>query len=247
MILCVDIGNTRVKWALGKLNAVDWLETGVSSHEDLNALQQVARLLGESGSVWISNVAGSACAEHLCNTLHGSGAKLVFAQSTAHCAGVINGYATPALLGIDRWCALIAAWQIARAPSLVVSLGTATTVDALDAAGHFRGGMILPGLTLMRDSLAQRTARLPPVGALLLDEFSWPQSTEQAIARGAEEATLGAIVRAWRQLADQTGSLPRCFLTGGASPELGKRIPFVSSEYPLLVLDGLRHMANAAH
>lgn len=246
MMLCVDIGNTRVKWAVGGLNDDHWVETGVCAHEDLNALKSVVNRLEPGCLVWASNVAGRVIAANLMDTLDGTGAQLVFAQSAARCAGVTSAYSVPQSLGVDRWCAVIAGWQRVKAPTLVVSLGTASTIDAVDASGQFLGGMILPGLTLMRDSLAQRTAQLPKVDVDdLSGAFRWPTSTENAIAQGALESTAGAIARAWANLADQTGLRPHCLLTGGGAPYLESRFDFPVQVLPTLVLDGLRQMARA--
>lgn len=254
MILCVDIGNTRIKWARGALHSAGWLETGLCTHDVLDDLKEQASRLGEQGQIWVSNVAGAARAEALCAALSTWSGSLFFAKSAATCAGVNNLYAVPESLGVDRWCSLIAAHQLQLAerasPILVVSLGTATTIDALDATGDFLGGMILPGVVLMRDSLAQRTAQLPWVeteaSADRPSSFKWPRSTDQAIQTGVIEATVGAITRARQQLLEQLGAIPVCVLTGGAAQAIRGRLPFAALHQPQLVLDGLRCMARVA-
>lgn len=254
MILCIDIGNTRVKWALGELSDLSdsptWRQTGVCCHDEMHLLQAPAAQLNAQAPIWVANVAGPRCAKNLHDALQGAvqekRGSIVFAQGSKACAGVLNGYVQPEKLGVDRWCALIGAWQSLRAPALVVSLGTATTIDALDTTGRFLGGMILPGLTLMRDSLAQRTAQLPHVNADdLTGAFSWPTATEMAIAQGALESTAGAIARAWSYLREYTGVTPACLLTGGGAPYLESRLAFTTQIRPTLVLDGLRQMAQA--
>ena len=98
----------------------------------------------------------------------------------------------PERLGIDR---LLAAWGAVMrhgAPSIVIDLGTATTVDAVDASGGFRGGAILPGLTLSRDALARGTALLPEV-AIEPPAAAIGTDTEAAIRSGVVIGQIGAI------------------------------------------------------
>ena len=86
--------------------------------------------------------------------------------ASAAACGVTNRYARPAQLGADRWASLVAAWRRSTATDLfppacvVVNAGTAVTIDALDADGVFRGGLILPGMRLMLQALAENTAGL---------------------------------------------------------------------------------------
>lgn len=122
-------------------------------------------------AAWGCCVAAPAVAARLQSAAHDCGAALrwLAARDRFEGAGttLVNGYRDPAQLGADRWHALIAAR--ARWPDtalVVVNAGTATTVDAIDAAGRFRGGVIAPGVRLMLDSLARGTARLPDLQAL---------------------------------------------------------------------------------
>ncbi len=131
--------------------------------------------------------------------------------AAASAGGVVNGYDNPAQLGADRWAALIGARGLHAGPALVVMAGTATTVDCLDAQGVFRGGLILPGLDLMRRSLARNTAGLPEAcgGYRVL-----PTNTDDAIVSGCIAATVGAIERMAKQacrpmLAAKCGRLRR--------------------------------------
>jgi type III pantothenate kinase len=119
---------------------------------------------------------------------------------------------------------------------LIVTAGTATTIDALDASGRFLGGMILPGLGTMAQSLALSTAQLPQV------ETKWSgkhfaDNTPDAIISGCVQAQVGAIMRARAQLPDA-----HCLLSGGAAQYLFPCLPPPIELVEQLVLRGL-HVA----
>ncbi len=244
MLLLIDAGNTRVKWALADddSEAGDWLASGALSHAEL---PQLAAHWHASlpTRVLISNVAGADIGAQLETTLaHAAVPRTVLQwfRSEPACAGVINGYRDPAQLGCDRFASLIAAHH--RYPSeslLVVTAGTATTVDALDASGRFIGGMILPGLGTMARSLAVNTAQLPAVDDATLDHL-FADNTRDAIISGCIHAQVGAIAHAQSQL---PGS--RCVLSGGAAAYIAPHLPLPIERIDNLVLLGL-HVALLA-
>ena len=226
MKLCVDAGNTRIKWAVW--DGHDWRQAGhVASHEasgpDWSAVQ--------ADEVWISNVAGPEVAQRLQRAAVQRGWPVHVVRAMLRYGGLENGYADPARLGVDRWAAAVAAWQCQRGASVVVSCGTATTIDGISAQGRFLGGLILPGLSLMQSSLCSATAQLQ-MGAAQYQSF--PDNTADALFSGAVQATLGAIQR-------QLALLPqaRLLLTGGAAPLL---LPHLNDAEPVadLVLQGVR-------
>src|SRR5499427_3904546 len=104
----------------------------------------------------VANVAGPLARKRLERAFPRSPVTWVKAKRS-ECGGT-NGYASPARLGADRWAALVSARSMFRAACLVVMAGTATTIDPLRGDGTFAGGMILPGLDLMKRSLAESTA-----------------------------------------------------------------------------------------
>jgi type III pantothenate kinase len=152
---------------------------------------------------------------------------------------VRNGYDRPEQLGADRWAALIGARQLHAGACLVVGAGTATTVDLLTADGVFRGGLILPGLALMRSSLAGAAAQLAEASGRHSDS---PRNTDDAIVSGAIEATAGAIERMYRRIAGQPS--PTCLLTGGAAGELEAHLHLPLRRVDDLVLQGLLLVAD---
>ena len=231
-VLCVDCGNTRLKWGLRDRGA--WLAQGVQ------ALAHTARLTVGADRIVACNVAGEPGRLAVDALAGGRGIAVEWVRSQAVQCGVSNGYQHPEQLGADRWAALIGGRRLCAGACLVVNSGTATTVDLLAADGRFRGGLILPGLTMMRTALADNTADLPAGGGDMRD---LPVNTFDAIASGSVLATVGAIERMFRHL---TGEVqPLCLLSGGAA---GALAPHLTVPYRLvdnLVLEGLATIAES--
>ena len=235
MIVCVDSGNTRVKWAAHDGNA--WLAQGAAAQGDLAGLAALPGSLPAPAVVMAANVAGQAAAAAIAEALAPWAGRLAWARSAAAGGGVANGYANPGRLGVDRWCALIGARALSSGACLVVGAGTATTIDTLDAGGRFLGGLILPGFDLMRAALARNTAALPLADG---SYATLPTTTEDAIFSGCLEAQLGAIERAWERLAGER----ECLLFGGGAPLLGLHLVIPHRRVDNLVLEGLRILAG---
>lgn len=239
MILLVDAGNTRIKWALahGDAPVGSWAEHGAVLHADLGTLAAAWALLGARHAL-VSNVAGPALRERLAAALP-PGLQVEWFASTPERAGVRNGYRVPEQLGCDRFAAAIGARALAPGQDLVVATcGTATTVDAVRADGLFIGGMILPGLALMASSLARNTAQLPQVAPGALPPL-FGVDTQQAILSGCLSAQAGAIERA------VAGHGARaCIVSGGAAAWIA---PALKPGYRLvdnIVLAGLHAVAS---
>ena len=233
MIVCIDSGNTRVKWAAH--DGTGWLAAGAAAQADIAALAALPGTLPLPDVVAVANVAGPRATAAITAALEPWRDCFLWVASSATAGGVSNGYADPGKLGVDRWCALVGARSLTAGACLVVGAGTATTVDSLGADGHFRGGFILPGFDLMRASLARNTAGLPLAdGAYTTD----PTATEDAIFSGCLEAQLGAVERAYARLA--TEGEATCLLFGGAAPLLARHLALPHRRVDNLVLEGLR-------
>lgn len=227
-ILCVDCGNTRLKWGLRREDS--WIAEGALPIAEAAGLmdalpQRPTRLVA-------CNVAGADVQARIEAAI--GGIPLRWLRSGPALCGVTSGYDNPSQLGADRWAALIGAHALHSGACLVVNAGTATTIDALDADGHFQGGLILPGLELMRRALAGNTADLP----LARGSFrELPRNTDDAIVSGSVQATLGAIERMFAPLA----ALPDacCLLSGGAAGELEPWLAIPHRRVNNLVLEGL--------
>lgn len=238
MLLCIDCGNTRVKWGLHDGN--HWMTREALPLGELERLGPAFSRLPPPNRVLACSVAGKAADREVEAAVHALGLPLTWLVSRQSQCGVTNTYADPEQLGPDRWAALIGARQLIQDDCLVVNAGTATTIDVLDRNGVFQGGLILPGIELMRASLANNTARL----ALADGHYQLlPRNTADAIASGALQATAGAIARMFSPIATFPGA--SCLISGGAAPLLLPllNIPWRTVDH--LVLEGLFQVGTA--
>ncbi|MDO8299375.1 type III pantothenate kinase [Lacisediminimonas sp.] len=248
MLLLIDAGNTRIKWALapdGPASPGQWLQSGVVEHATLPSLAaQLAAATAAPGAsitrVMLSNVAGDAVRSAVLAMLHQCFGErqpaLEIFKSSAARAGLRNGYRQPAQLGTDRFAAAIGARALYPGQALVLATcGTATTIDAISADGVFLGGMILPGLRLMASVLAEQTAQLPQVAERIDAGRPFADNTEEAIVLGCLSAQAGAIERA---LARHPGA--RCILSGGAGRMVAPLLAVAPEFIDNLVLIGLQ-------
>ena len=240
MLLLIDAGNTRVKWALAHPDAQagTWVASGAALHAALDALGAEWQGAGVKRAI-VSNVAGLALRERLAALL---GAIEVewFASSAAR-AGLANGYREPQRLGCDRFAAAIGARALAPDQALVVATcGTATTVDAVTGDGRFAGGMILPGLALMAGALARNTAQLPQATPGAAPPPLFADNTNDAIVSGCLSAQAGAIERAVGAHGDAL-----CILSGGAAPYIAPALKVAHKLVDNIVLVGLHAVALA--
>ncbi|MGZ3158153.1 MAG: type III pantothenate kinase [Burkholderiaceae bacterium] len=253
MLLLVDAGNTRIKWALletASLNAValgHWSAFGTVHREDLNKLGEIWRD-APIARVLVSNVAGQAMHDGLEKMLlHAHGLKPVpvaWFQSLPQLGGIQNGYRNPAQLGCDRFAAAIGAHALYPQETLLVATcGTATTLDAVTADGRFVGGMILPGLGLMASSLARNTAQLPDTSHHNVTLRPFADNTDDAIISGCLTAQAGAIERAAAALAAEHGAI-KCVLSGGAAAFVSPHLTVQHQIVDNLVLTGLQVVAT---
>ena len=240
-ILAIDSGNTRIKWGLREGDA--WERVGVLTHDEGDALEPALASLARPDRIAVANVAGAGAEQRIRHACAALSAPMLWAQGQPHQCGVVNHYEQPAQLGVDRWAALIGAWRRLGRACLVVGAGTATTVDQLSSQGEFLGGVIIPGLALMKRSLAENTAQLP------FAEGAWtehPRNTADAIESGVLHAQAGAIERLFARLAASQGGSPACLLSGGAAAVIASCLDIPHGVADHLVLDGLAHMAGDA-
>ncbi|UCV22525.1 type III pantothenate kinase [Ferribacterium limneticum] len=235
MIVCLDSGNSRIKW--GVHDGKQWLAQGAVAHAEVEQLRQLVGDWPHPAKVMLANVAGAEAGGRIREQLAPWLPVFSEARSEETRCGVTNQYRNPAQLGVDRWCALIGARGLSRTAAIVVMAGTATTVDTLDADGNFLGGLILPGGELMRRALAVDTAALPFANGSHAD---YPRCTDDAIVTGCIEAQVGAVERAWQRL----GNIDKvCLLSGGNAASLAPHLGIRWRSVANLPMEGLLRLA----
>ncbi|WAW08973.1 type III pantothenate kinase [Oxalobacter vibrioformis] len=256
MLLLIDAGNSLIKWALAPADMsagtgpASWLHAGETPHHETDTLydlwQQVKPERAVS-RVLISNVAGITAKERLTDLirkLQPEPDNIAWFASAPVLAGVKNSYDDFSQLGSDRFASLVGARSLFPNENLVVvTCGTATTIDTLSSDGVFIGGMILPGLRLMANSLAGNTAQLPDIGQMTENIPAFATDTISAIRNGCMTAQAGAIEHAVTVHAKPLGNV-RCILSGGAAKLVMPYLSIPAQIVDNLVLIGL-HAADA--
>lgn len=234
-----DLGNTRLKCAplvdgrCGDFVALAHGEAGFA--EKLDAL-----LPRRGGIAHVASVARQALAIDLLEALASRFSRIDVARTRARCAGVRIAYDDPSKLGVDRFLALLAAHERGGA-ALVVGVGTALTLDLIDAGGRHHGGRIAPSPALMREALHARASVLPPDGGVRVDFAS---DTADALASGCEGAALALVADSFATARGRLGVAPTLLLHGGGAPALHAALPDAIPA-PSLVLEGLACWARS--
>ena len=245
MKLLIDLGNTRLKWALWD-GAV--LRPGAAiAHAGGEPVDFAAlwKDIESVESVWIASVATSALGETLTRSVRERyGIEPHFVRSGAQACGVRNAYAQPERLGVDRFLGLIAAHAQAQQPTVVASCGTALTLDALAADGRHLGGLIAPSPALMQSSLRGNTARLGEAGAARVVELA--DNTADAVESGSWLAAVALIERFVAHTTRGFGVAPALVLGGGGARRLVDLIALPLRIDAELVLRGLALFAERA-
>ncbi|MDO9089564.1 MAG: type III pantothenate kinase [Burkholderiaceae bacterium] len=247
--LAIDVGNTRLKWAQyesAKPGAA-MLAHGAEFLENIDRLSDEGwACLAAPDSMLGCIVAGDAVKRRVQEQMELWDVAPQWVVASAAEAGLVNGYDHPARLGSDRWIAMIGARHrmLARGPArpmVVVMVGTAVTVEAVDAEGLFKGGYIIPGHGIMLRALESGTAGLHvPTGEVR--EF--PTNTSDALTSGGTYAIAGAVERMVQHVRAHCGAEPYCVMTGGAG---WKMAPSMLGDFELvdnLIFDGLLEIAS---
>jgi len=241
MILELDVGNSRVKWRM--LDAESGTNSPVAfarDHEEL--FSTVSAALHDKAApqmVRMCSVRGGAINDAIEQWVDSQWSLPVhIARVSPMCGGVRHQYRDQTRLGVDRWLAMLAAYQLAAGACIIIDSGTAFTIDVLSGDGLHMGGYIVPGLELMRGSLEQNTRiRLsPPTGP---ESLQLGNSTESAVRNGTLAAQVSLIDRVIQE-SRQTTELSAIYFAGGDAELLAAHS--IATDFailPTLVLDGL--------
>ena len=233
MILDIDAGNTRIKWRIidggetlfcGELSTESVAE-GAPIEIDVDGVVERIRLCSVAGDTIISSLQ-----KQLQSRFN---VAVELAEVSAEAAGVTCGYKDFNQLGVDRWLALIAAYQKYAKPIIVVDAGTAVTIDIVDEDGLHLGGYIIPGLNLMHQSLWKGTEQIKVALKPVADIANPGTSTDQAVDRGC----LLMLVAMIESLVGRYQCLT--VITGGDGQLLQEQLTMDTAYFPDLVMDGL--------
>ena len=238
MILVLDIGNSRTKWAIfnpdGKIS-----QQGFFVNAELSQAQAPVAWKNCSRAV-VASVAHPQVEASVADLLKAFAISADWLKSQAQSCGLKNGYQSPDKLGIDRWSAMVAGWKnyAHQDTCLVVNAGTALTIDAIYQA-EFIGGKIAPGLVMLQQAFSHQTALVSSDHGVYQD---FPRNTADASYSGALNAMAGAVLIQFNKLAELANKTPVLVLAGGDAAllapllqDLGMSLQLVDS----LVLEGL--------
>lgn len=243
-IILLDIGNTNLKWA--------WLRDGNLSgstsvtHKGQNIDELAARewsTIKAPSQIYISSVANQSLESDLTEWVELNWClKPKFIGSSEQACGVINAYREPERLGVDRWLTMIALHAKLPGPTCVVDCGTAVTIDVIGSKGQHLGGLILPGIGLMRQSLSEHTS-------IEFDGIEWSYGllatdTESAIAVGGVRAVAALVEQIVSKVAVEIGVAVELVVTGGDAEILQQALTTESRIETDLVMQGLVEIIN---
>ncbi len=235
--LQLDAGNTCLKWRL--VSGTEILDSGRIDNKKnwQDELSAVVAITGSVTSAAISMVSGNARLARLQQILRDvASVEPVIARTQKNFAGVTVIYEKEKMLGVDRWLAMLAANKdIPEQIKVIVDCGTAMTIDVVDSGGQHLGGYIVPGLRLMKESLAIKTADLEevehPARAVKLGD-----TTMDCINHGVLAMSVAMVDEVCARYQNAV-----LYMTGGDAPQLREHLKNECRKLyvPDLVLDGL--------
>lgn len=239
MNLLLDLGNTRLKWAVGtdpatlQVHAVAWDSVNLRATLD----EVWSELPSTPARTCIASVASAEKQDMVLTRLRALGVVVEVLQTPARACGVINAYTEPQRLGVDRFLSMVAARHAGYGSCIVASCGTALTLDAVHADGRHLGGLIAPGPRLMRRSVLGATAKVLPQheGACV----NAANTTEGALDSGCWHAAAGLVERFAANMAGDLGGAPQWVLCGGDAGQLSTLLSHDVHVHTDAVLRGL--------
>lgn len=244
MILLLDLGNTRLKFAL--LDGETFVRRGAFGWD-----ADIAHELSVLWSGWPNpqRIVGASVVDGTREAAVAVAAHKAFdveptwVRTPARACGVTNAYAEPQRLGVDRFLAMVDALAAGRAPCVLASVGTALTLDALDARGQHLGGWIAPGPLLMQQSVLGATAQVRPEHAGAVRDLA--DNTADGLASGCWQACAALVDRFAERASARLGGGASLTLGGGDADALAPLLDREVTLVPDAVLRGLAVWARA--
>ena len=247
MLLAFDIGNTNIKVGLfenGELKSSFRVATDLVKTSDEYGIQmrELIRAVGHSpkeitGVIMSSVVPGINYPIehmiwdyfHITPLIVGPGIK----------TGLNILYEDPRAVGADCIVNAISAYETWGGPVIVIDFGTATTFNAVSAAGEFLGGVIMPGLKLSAEALVQNAAKLPRF-EIVVPERAINRSTIANLQSGIFYGYIGAVDNIIRHMKKEMPASTRVIATGGLARMIANHTDSIEVVNGQLTLEGLR-------
>lgn len=243
MRLLLDLGNTRLKWALE--DHVRWHAQGAAAwNEDLALLAATWQTLPAPTAAFGASVVDTERERAVAAQVHALfGCEVTWLRTPATACGVRNAYPEPGRLGVDRFLAMVAARAACAGDCVLVGVGTALTLDALAADGRHLGGLIAPGPRLMQQALLGATAQVRPRGDGVLVDAA--DNTADAVVSGCWQAAAALVERFVARMTPRLGAVPTVRLDGGDAAGLVALLGLHTAMVEHGVLHGLAVWAQA--
>ena len=237
-MLTIDIGNSRIKWALWQEDQI--VASGERTYDRRNPELSFETWadLDPPETVNVACVAAEPVKQALNDWMQTNWSIMPsYLATTCALNGVTNIYEDPGQHGVDRWAALLGAHEICQQPVCIIDAGTAITIDLMDAQGHHMGGRIMPGLAMMRTALSAGTAGIADSEGRVV---GFASNTADAVSSGTLHMLHAALAEVCESARVQLGNEMKIIITGGTAAEIMslEKLPPMQHE-PNLVLIGL--------
>ena len=243
MNLLIDSGNTSIKWAL--MHDGSPMEVGSCLSKDASRLHEIWERCDVPHRVIAANVAGDQVADEI-----GKAVNFLwqldteFILSSKHCCGLTNSYYDSGKLGVDRWMAMVAAYQMKGGSVIVIDCGTAVTIDLVNEKGVYLGGVIMPGLNLAFQSLNYGTDAIDAISSDNSMMTSLSLSTQDGVAAGVLLGLAGGIEKVIMEQAISIDATVAVLITGGDAEKVLPYLTVPVDYHADIVLLGLKFFAD---
>ena len=243
MNLLIDSGNSYIKWSMSTDES--FRIEGSCLTKETASLYRLWKNYDVPERVLVANVAGRSFSSDIKKVVKELWSlEAEFLVSSSNCCGLSNSYHKPEQLGVDRWVAMLAAYQTTLGSVVVIDCGTAVTIDLVSEQGVFIGGVIMPGLNTAYKSLQADTHAIDEVSSTTSAVSAVAQSTEKGVISGVLLGLAGGIERVVSEQHSLSDKIPAVFLTGGDAEKLMPHLKITVDYQDDLVLQGLRIIAE---
>lgn len=238
-MLIMDLGNSRIKWRSSG-QQVNQVRSEV--YQPVRLCEQLAEWFGnieDLAPVIVCSVAANEVNSEIRRFFEDRNLNIAFTTVSPKKAGVSNGYKNVVQLGVDRWVAMVSAYNKYQTAVCVIDAGTALTIDVVDNNGNHLGGLIMPGLNLMQQSLLSGTAAISDVSnssVLLAD------NTADAVSAGCLQLLIASIGSLVERIERQYGLKLVSVVTGGDAELIVEQTDCGLKLEKWLILDGLEQL-----